>query len=176
MQQDYRENHLKVTEFWCDIGHLGGTLVRNYWAGWRRAGGIRTIIKPENTRCWDSFPERAWWVWGLGWQKPWMAHPPLHIFHAAKCTVIGTYWARGCIQGCTLKKEQNSHFTSKKGRGVRHCNKNWNVSLFLNRPWNIWPLQTKCAVSCKEQSWRFGLIATADFLKFGTHSGVQEQQ
>jgi len=51
MKQDLRENHLKLTtEFLCDIGHLGRTLIPNFWAGCM-AGGIRTIIKPENIRC-----------------------------------------------------------------------------------------------------------------------------
>jgi hypothetical protein len=26
MKQDYRENHLKLAQFLCDIGHLGRTL------------------------------------------------------------------------------------------------------------------------------------------------------
>lgn len=43
MKHDYLENNLKLTEFLCDIGHLGRTLKRNCWAGCR-AGDIRTII------------------------------------------------------------------------------------------------------------------------------------
>jgi hypothetical protein len=32
MTQDYRENHLKLTEFMCDFGHLDRIVNRNPWA------------------------------------------------------------------------------------------------------------------------------------------------